>query len=146
LLDIGFIDNSGGGVDYPFESGAHYIYLDKRFYFQRQDPPCEFILISEDITLGASDSGNVQQNKFLSLISDTTFLKYNFQDGDLVNSLVNSSPDGILNLVNYNGVADLNLEVTLADYVGEYELGKRDIGGSCIDLSLLEQNKLDDVC
>jgi hypothetical protein len=130
----------------PFESGAHYIYLDKRFYFQRQDPPCEFILISEDITLGASDSGNVQQNKFLSLISDTTFLKYNFQDGDLVNSLVNSSPDGILNLVNYNGVADLNLEVTLADYVGEYELGKRDIGGSCIDLSLLEQNKLDDVC
>ena len=146
LLDIGFIDNSGGGVDYPFESGAHYIYLDKRFYLQRQDPPCEFILISEDITLGASDSGNVQQNKFLSLISDTTFLKYNFQDGDLVNSLVNSSPDGILNLVNYNGVADLNLEVTLADYVGEYELGKRDIGGSCIDLSLLEQNKLDDVC
>ena len=146
LLDIGFIDNSGGGVDYPFESGAHYIYLDKRFYFQRQDPPCEFILISEDITLGASDSGNVQQNKFLSLISDTTFLKYNFQDGDLVNSLVNSSPDGILNLVNYNGVADLNLEVTLADYVGEYELGKRDIGGSCIDFSLLEQNKLDDVC
>lgn len=146
LLDIGFIDNSGGGVDYPFESGAHYIYLDKRFYLQRQDPPCEFILISEDITLGASDSGNVQQNKFLSLISDTTFLKYNFQDGDLVNSLVNNSPNGILNLVNYNGVADLNLEVTLADYVGEYELGKRDIGGSCIDFSLLEQNKLDDVC
>jgi hypothetical protein len=31
LLDIGFVDSSGGGVDYPFESGAHYIYLDKRF-------------------------------------------------------------------------------------------------------------------
>ena len=48
LLDIGEIDNSGAGVDYPFESGAHYIYLDKRFYFQRQDPPCEFSLISNN--------------------------------------------------------------------------------------------------
>ena len=127
-------------------TGKHYIYLDKRFYFQRQDPPCEFVLISEDITLGASDSGNLQKDKFLSLISDTTFLKYNFQNGELVNSLVNSTPDGILNLVNYNGVADLDLEVTLVDYVGEYELGRRDIGGGCIDLSILEENKLDDVC
>ncbi len=147
LLDIGFIDSSGGGVDYPFESGAHYMYLDKRFYMGRQDPPCEFVLISEDITLGSSDIGNVQQDKFLSLLQDTTFLKYTFEDGGLISSLIGSSGvDGVYNIVNYNGVADLNLEVTLADYVGEYELGKRDIGGSCIDLSILEEDSLDDVC
>lgn len=147
LLDIGFIDSSGGGVDYPFESGAHYMYLDKRFYMGRQDPPCEFVLISEDITLGSSDIGNVQQDKFLSLLQDPTFLKYTFEDGGLISSLIGSSGvDGVYNIVNYNGVADLNLEVTLADYVGEYELGKRDIGGSCIDLSILEEDSLDDVC
>jgi hypothetical protein len=147
LLDIGFVDSSGGGVDYPFESGAHYIYLDKRFYLERQDPPCDFLLISEDITLGASDVGNIQQDKFLKLLSDPTFLKYTFVSGPQISSLIGSGGvDGVYNIVNYNGVADLNLEVTLADYVGEYELGKRDIGGGCVDLSLLNQNEIDDVC
>ena len=32
LMDIGEFDASGDGVDYPFESGAHYLYLDKRFF------------------------------------------------------------------------------------------------------------------
>jgi hypothetical protein len=147
LLDIGVIDSSGAGVDYPFESGAHYIYLDKRFYLQRQDPPCEFLLISEDITLGASDVGNVQQNKFLKLLQDPTYLRYNFVDDTQVASLVQTSgTDGVFNLVNYNGLNDIELDVTLADYVGEYELGKRDIGGGCIDFSLLNQNEIDDVC
>ena len=27
LWDVGFIDATGSGVDYPFESGAHYLYL-----------------------------------------------------------------------------------------------------------------------
>jgi hypothetical protein len=147
LLDIGIIDSSGAGVDYPFESGAHYIYLDKRFYLQRQDPPCEFLLISEDITLGVSDVGNVQQDKFLKLLQDPTFLKYNFVDDTQVATLVQGSgTDGVFNLVNYNGFPDIELDVTLVDYEGEYELGKRDIGGGCIDFSLLKQNEIDDVC
>ena len=33
LLEIGSIDTTGGGVDYPFESGAHYININKRFSF-----------------------------------------------------------------------------------------------------------------
>jgi len=192
LLDIGFIDSSGGGVDYPFESGAHYIYLDKTFYFQRQDPPCQFVLISEDITLGASDTGNVEQNKFLNFLSDPTFLSYKLiiptasllNDTD-VSSFSSTIEEGLLiyntnddmtngdgvgyyqwdgsewnktiftldvgssntvDILNYNGVANLNIEVTLADYVGVYELGKRDVAGGCVDLSLLEENTLDDVC
>ena len=147
LLDIGFIDSSGGGVDYPFESGAHYIYLDKNFYLERQDPPCDFLLISEDITLGASDIGNTQQNKFLKLLSEPSFLRYSFVSGPQISTLIgNSGTDGVYNIVNYNGLTDLNLEVTLADYSGEYELGKRDIAGGCIDFSLLKQNEIDDVC
>jgi hypothetical protein len=147
LLDIGIIDSSGAGVDYPFESGVHYIYLDKRFYLQRQDPPCEFLLISEDITLGVSDVGNVQQDKFLKLLQDPTFLKYNFVDDTEVATLVQGSgTDGVFNLVNYNGFPNIELDVTLVDYEGEYELGKRDIGGGCIDFSLLKQNEIDDVC
>jgi hypothetical protein len=147
LLDIGIIDGGGGGVNYPFESGAHYIYLDKRFYLERQDPPCDFLLISEDITLGASDVGNVQQNKFLKLLSAPTFLRYTFVSGPQISALIgNSGTDGVFNIVNYNGLSDLNLEVTLVDYSGEYELGKRDVGGSCVDFSTLDQNEIDDDC
>jgi hypothetical protein len=191
LLDIGEIDNSGAGVDYPFESGAHYIYLDKRFYFQRQDPPCEFSLISEDITLGASDANNVEQNRFINLLNDPTFLNYTIdipatslvnlndvttvpnpqsglivfnQNPDIVNGVgigyyqfngnnwakvvftldVGSSSN--LDILNYNGLANLNIEVTLASYIGEYELGKRDVAGGCLDISFLKQKELDDVC
>jgi len=147
LLEIGEFDSTGNGVDYPFEDGAHYMYLDKRFYFQRQDPPCEFLLISEDITLGASDVGNIQQDKFLKLLQDPTFLAYNFTSGPSISSIINSSGvGGIYNLINYNGVSDLVLEVTLADYTGDYELGKRDVGGGCIDFSVLKQKEIDDVC
>ena len=191
LLDIGEIDNSGAGVDYPFESGAHYIYLDKRFYFQRQDPPCEFSLISEDITLGASDSNNVGQNRFINLLNDPTFLNYTIdipatslvnlndvttvpnpqsglivfnQNPDIVNGVgigyyqfngnnwakvvftLDVGSSSTLDILNYNGLANLNIEVTLASYIGEYELGKRDVAGGCLDLSFLKQKEFDDVC
>lgn len=147
IMEIGEFDSTGNGVDYPFEDGAHYIHLDNRFYFQRQDPPCEFVLISEDITLGSSDIGNVQQNKFLKLLEDPTFLQYRFKSGNAISGIINNSgTNGVLNLVNYNGVTPLELEVTLADYIGEYELGKRDIGGSCIDFSILKEKDIDDVC
>ena len=147
IMEIGEFDSTGNGVDYPFEDGAHYIYLDNRFYFQRQDPPCEFVLISEDITLGASDVDDVQENKFLKLLEDPTFLQYRFKTSSTISSVINTSgTNGVFNLVNYNGVNPLELEVTLADYIGEYELGKRDVGGSCIDLSVLKVKNIDDVC
>jgi hypothetical protein len=191
LLEIGEFDNSGAGVDYPFESGAHYIYLDKRFYFQRQDPPCEFSLISEDIVLGASDVNNVQQDKLIKLLNDPTFLNYtidipatslvNVNDNTTVPNpqsgliVFNTNPDIVngvgvgyyqfngnnwtkviftldvgsantLDILNYNGLANLNIEVTLADYIGEYELGKRDVAGGCLDLTFLKQKEIDDVC
>jgi len=191
LLAIGEFDNSGSGVDYPFESGAHYVYLDKRFYFQRQDPPCQFVLITENLVLGASDVNNVQQNKLVRLLNDPTFLNYsiNIPAASLVNIndvttvpnpqsgliVFNTNPDTVngvgvgyyqfngnvwskviftldvgsantVDIINYNGLANLNIEVTLADFIGEYELGKRDVAGGCLDLSFLKEKEVDDVC
>lgn len=59
---------------------------------------------------------------------------------------LDSGSANTIDILNYNGVADLNVEVTLAEYIGEYELGKRDIAGSCIDFSILKENDLNDVC
>jgi hypothetical protein len=209
LMDIGEFDVSGEGVNYPFESGAHYLYLDKRFYLQRQDPPCEFLIISEELTLGASDTNNLNKNKFIEFLKSPTYLKYSINiptvsldsfdeqptfinplnDGQLIynsnqgtdtsifsqviNNVFNipftdtsgyykwnsgsgiwepvvftlgSGTSNVVNVLNYNGSADLLVEVTLVDYQGEYELGKRDIAGGCVDLSLLNQNEIDDAC
>lgn len=209
LMDIGETDVTGSGVDYPFESGAHYLYLDKRFYFQRQDPPCEYRIISELLVLGASDTNNENKNKFKELLKSPTYLKYSINiptvyldsfdeqppfitpllDGQIIynanagtdasilqqvfNNVFNTSindttgyyrwdssvsawepvvftlgtgASNVVDVLNYNGVADLNIEVTLVDFEGEYELGKRDVAGGCVDLSLLNQNQIDDEC
>jgi hypothetical protein len=115
---------------------------------QRQDPPCEFTLISEDLCLGSvCDSNDDNQEKLLSLFKDPTYLNYTFENATEAASLVNGSgTDGVYNLLDYNGADDLNIEVTLVDYEGNYELGKRDIGGTCIDFSTLKQRDIDDVC
>ena len=208
-MDIGETDVSGDGVDYPFESGAHYLYLDKRFYFQRQDPPCEYLIISEELTLGASDTNNLNKNKFIEFLKSPTYLRYSINiptvsldsfdeqpsfinpllDGQLIFNAnagtdlsilqqvfsnvfnisafdttgyyrwdssvsawepvvftLGSGTSNVVDVLNYNGSAPLNVEVTLVDYEGEYQLGKRDIAGGCVDLSLLNQNQLDDEC
>ena len=70
LLEIGEIDPLGSGVDYPFESGAHYIHLNNRFYLKRQDPPCEFYLTSQTVKLPTDE------DLFKTLIKYPTFLDY----------------------------------------------------------------------
>ena len=141
LIEIGEVDISGGGVEYPFESGAHYINLDKRFYLQRQDPPCEAILIEEEVELGATADPNDKQ-RFKQYLNDPTFLEYSFENITDVTFTVG----GVTDLSNYNGIDTLKIDVTLADFIGSYELGKRDVPGGCVDLSLLKQKDLDDVC
>ena len=146
LLDIGFIDSTGGGVDYPFESGAHYIYLDKTFYLQRQDPPCSFTLLSELLSIGA-DNPTDDKSKLISLLQDTTFLNYSFLSAnDVADAIQNEGSGGVYNILDYNNIPNLQLEVTLANYLGEYELGRRDIAGGCIDYSVLQRKDLTDVC
>jgi hypothetical protein len=103
------------------------------------------VAISEELSLGAGDTNNVDQNKFQKLLQDPTFLNYQFFD--IVSVIQNvGSTDDIIDILNYNGSPNIQLEVTLADYIGEYELGKRDIAGGCIDLSALKQSDLGDDC
>ncbi len=52
----------------------------------------------------------------------------------------------VTDLSSYNSNPNIQLEVSLADYQGDYELGKRDIAGGCIDLSALKQSDLGDDC
>jgi hypothetical protein len=143
LLEIGSIDTTGGGVDYPFESGAHYININKRFFFQRQDPPCEFVIVTEEVTLGAGEPPE-NEDKFLSFLSDPTFLNYSLSNATILNN--SGGVSNLDDLINYNGTPPIEININLADFVGEYELGKRDIAGGCVDLSLLKQKDIDDVC
>ncbi len=76
-------------------------------------------------------------------MTDPTFLNYSFRDE--ADALTLTSTGGVADIANYNG-PNITLDVNLADFIGEYELGKRDIAGGCINLSLLKQKDIDDVC
>jgi len=146
LLEIGEVDTTGGGVDYPFESGAHYININNRFFFQRQDPPCEYVIVTEEVSLGASAPTPPAGDKedFLSYLSDPTFLNYSFRD--VADASYIATTGGVGDISSYYGTPNITLDVNLADFVGEYDLGKRDIAGGCVNLSLLKQKDIDDVC
>ena len=146
LLEIGEVDSTGGGVDYPFESGAHYININNRFFFQRQDPPCEYVIVTEEVSLGVSAPTPPAGDKedFLSYLSDPTFLNYSFRD--VADASYINTTGGVGDISSYNGTPNITLDVNLADFIGEYELGKRDIAGGCVNLSLLKQKDIDDVC
>ena len=141
LLEIGEVDTTGGGVEYPFESGAHYININNRFFFQRQDPPCEYIIISEEVTLGAT-APPVDEERFLNYLSSPTFLNYGFQNPEDIDL----NAGGVTNLSNYNGNDELVIDINLAEFVGDYDLGVRDVPGGCIDLSALKVKDIDDDC
>ena len=140
-MEIGEVDTTGGGVEYPFESGAHYININNRFFFQRQDPPCEYIIISEEVTLGAT-APPVDEERFLNYLSSPTFLNYGFQNPEDIDL----NAGGVTNLSNYNGNDELVIDINLAEFVGDYDLGVRDVPGGCIDLSALKVKDIDDDC
>ena len=140
FLDIGFYDELGKGVDYPFLSGAHYLYLSTRFYLERQDPPCKVNVIQEELELSfppfASDPS---YQKFKRLTSDPRFYDYlMYVDG--VDEEISTNSDDFINALK------IKFEIILIDYDGEYSLGNREIPGDCIGLPLIDRIDLDDVC
>lgn len=138
LLEIGDIDGFGSGVDYPFESGAHYIYLNNRFYLKRQDPPCDFNVTSQLLTLPTD------KDLFEELLITPTFLSYQLLD---VNDLDNTSSGGVSDLSNYNNALQpIEVIVKSASFFGEYELGVRDVPGSCINYDILKSSDINDEC
>ena len=50
------------------------------------------------------------------------------------------------NLKDYEEFFEKYIDYKFEDFIGEYELGKRDIPGGCVNLSLLKQKDIDDVC
>jgi hypothetical protein len=140
ILEIGEFDTTGGGVNYPFESGAHYVYLDKRFYFQRQDPPCDFSITTIELTFPLNSDA---KKDFLNYLSNPTFLNYELKDDSDI-TLLNKYENDLLDYP--LGKPPINVFVNFVSYFGDYELGERDVAGGCVDLSLLKQKTIDDVC
>lgn len=142
ILEIGEFDTTGGGVNYPFESGAHYIYLDNRFYFQRQDPPCDFSITTIELTFPLDSNG---KKVFLSYLSNPTFLNYELKDDKDIKILNKKGNDN--DLLGYSDFTNpIKVFINFGSYFGDYELGERDVAGGCVDLSLLKQKTIDDVC
>lgn len=134
LLEIGFIDGNGRGVEYPFESGAHYIYFDKNFYLYRQDPPCVVDFTTQQVTLPS------EKDKFTALCSEPTF--FEFTPDDLINLLGSNIPVDLLD----PQLQPTDVDIKFITYSGNYELGERDTPGGCADYSSLNQKTITDVC
>ena len=134
LLEIGFVDNVGNGVDYPFESGAHYIYIDPTFYLFRQDPPCDVVFTSKQVTLPS------EVMRFKQLVGEPTFFDYSVDD--LQSVLGTSVPVDLLD----SNISPTTVDIRFLSYFGDYNLGEIDTPGGCIDYSSLLEKTLTDDC
>ena len=199
LLEIGEIDPLGSGVDYPFESGAHYVHINERFYWQRQDPPCDFYLTSKTIKIPS------EKSMFKKLIKDPTFLDYGprrtvdlnimksvplsnildyagavglWSSTSLINNCVSAPIDTppcfyskidalnhyfppyagllwgpgfnqineLLNITSYMRQEQLQIDMRFIHFYGDYNLGKRDTAGACLNFNILDKKDITDDC
>ena len=134
LLDVGFYDETGRGLDYPFKSGAHYMYLDLRFFLQRQDPP--FRVYENEIDLVLPDDDNL----FEYLKKSPNYVSFratgDFETGS------NDSED----IVKISDTNKVNVTLTLSEADGEYPLGGRLINGEDLEVPNIVTIRLNDVC
>jgi hypothetical protein len=129
LLDVGFYDETGRGLDYPFKSGAHYMYLDLRFFLQRQDPPFRVYENEIDLTL------NQDEELFEYLVKSPNYLSFRVDESVNLPDVINvDSPD----------VASVAVIVSESD--GEYPLGDRLINGEDLEVPNIVTIRLNDVC
>ena len=136
LLDIGYVDNEFNGVDYPFESGAHYINIITRFYLQRQDPPCSFALIGVNFNVpkGYGNVDTVPTFEFLSSLP--TYFDYLYPNPPSLTE--NSEMDQL--------TSNIEIIVRLLTFYGEYFIGPRTTPGGCVNLNIIETKTIDDEC
>jgi len=143
LLDIGFIDSNGFGVDYPFESGAHYLNIDTRFYLQRQDPPCKV----EYKTKVTSYSKSNFPPDFIGVLSSPTFYQSQITNSSVLGqSSLGSDWFDIITSPNYAGGLKIEMVIATIKFSGIYKLGDRYTPGGCIDFSIINQKTIDDEC
>ena len=82
---------------------------------------------------------------FLSYLTNPTFLNYELKDDKDIKILNKKGNDN--DLLNYSDFTNpIKVFVNFGSYFGDYELGQRDVAGGCVDLSLLKQKTIDDVC
>lgn len=129
LLDVGFYDETGVGLDYPFKSGAHYMYLDTRFFLQRQDPPFNIYNNEVDLVLPYDE-------KILEFLQKSP----NFTDLRVVGNF--ADVEGVINI----STIDVNVTLTTIESEGEYPLGDRLIYGEDLEVPNIKTIKLNDVC
>ncbi len=131
LLDVGFYDETGRGLDYPFKSGSHYMYLDIRFFLQRQDPPFRVYENEIDLTL------NQDEELFEYLVKSPNYMRFRI---DVSSEL---PEEDIINIDDEN-VASVT--VTVSEAEGNYPLGDRLINGEDLEVPNIVTIKLNDVC
>ena len=142
LLDIGFIDGNGLGVDYPFESGAHYLNIDTRFYLQRQDPPCESLITTVEEEWNKSEF----PLDFIYLLTSPNFYQYEITNGYILEQSVGVGWYDILTDPNYCCSEKIEITFDYIKFKGDYELGDRYTPGGCLDFSIINQKNIDDEC
>ena len=105
---------------------------------KRQDPPCDFNITSQLLTLPTD------KDLFEELLITPTYLNYQLLD---VNDLDNIGSGGVSDLSSYNNPSQpIEVIVKSASFFGEYELGVRDVPGSCINYDILNSSDIDDEC
>ncbi len=129
LLDIGVYNTFGDGVDYPFKSGAHYMYMNINFFLERQDPPFNENNNEVDLTL----PGDVDTFNFL--VNSPNYVDFRVTSGSVG---TNDQIDGDTNSV--------TLTVTLKESDGIYDLGDRHISGIPTNLPAITIKDIINVC
>tara|TARA_R110001599_G_scaffold6808_3_gene33925 strand:- start:722 stop:2782 length:2061 start_codon:yes stop_codon:yes gene_type:complete len=129
LLDIGVYNTFGDGVDYPFKSGAHYMYMNINFFLERQDPPFNENNNEVDLTL----PGDVDTFNFL--VNSPNYVDFRVTSGSVGS---NEQIDGDTNSV--------TLTVTLKESDGIYDLGDRHISGIPTNLPAITIKDISNVC
>lgn len=129
LLDIGVYNTFGDGVDYPFKSGAHYMYMNINFFLERQDPPFNENNNEVDLKL----PGDVDTFNFL--VNSPNYVDFRVTSGSVGS---NEQIDGDTNSV--------TLTVTLKESDGIYDLGDRHISGIPTNLPAITIKDIINVC
>ncbi len=132
LLDVGFYDETGRGLDYPFKSGAHYMYLDLRFFLQRQDPPFRVYENEIDLTL------NQDEELFEYLVKSPNYVSFRVDESVI--------PLGDSDIIDLDAPNAASVAVTLTEADGEYPLGDRLINGEDLEVPNIVTIRLNDVC
>ena len=132
LLDVGFYDETGRGLDYPFKSGAHYMYLDTRFFLQRQDPPFNVDNNEIDLIL------NQDEELFEYLVKSPNYISFRVDESVI--------PLGDSDIIDLDAPNVASVAVILSEAQGKYPLGERLINGEDLEVQNIVTIKLNDVC